>query len=256
MRGVSALHFGVLESTNKTLRELIDRGEELNNMFCVTASYQESGRGQYGNSWESERGKNLLASILYKPMPEIDVAQQFYVSMAVSEGVCLAIQLLTEGRVKAVVKWPNDIYVGDKKLCGILIENLLFGRNIRKSIIGVGLNVNQVEFRSDAPNPVSLSQICDGAEFSMTDVKEVVRGAISVTLMRLDSGQHERLREDYKSLLYWGDGELHPFSDSEGEFKAKIVDVLEDGHLVLEDEGGQTRWYLFKEVSFEIPAAR
>lgn len=125
----------------------------------VVADTQTAGRGQRGNSWEAEPGKNLTFSMLLEP-EHIPARRQFAISRAVALAIsdCLS-HWLRNSADEIAIKWPNDIYVGDRKICGILIENSLQGDRICRTIVGVGLNVNQTTFRSDAPNPVSMAQI-------------------------------------------------------------------------------------------------
>lgn len=144
------IHIAETDSTNRWLRERGGEGD-----MVVVADYQTAGKGQGNNSWESERGKNLLFSVLYHPQ-RIPANRQFHISMAVSLAIADA---LGEHIGDVSIKWPNDIYWRNAKICGILIENRLLGQTIRDSIIGVGVNVNQRQFHSNAPNPVSLWQI-------------------------------------------------------------------------------------------------
>ena len=147
------VHIDETESTNQWLKE---HGED---DMVVVADYQTAGRGCGTNTWESERGQNLLFSVLLHPK-QVVASRQFHISMAVSVAICEAVEQFI-GDVS--IKWPNDIYWRDGKLGGILIEHTLQGSGIKDSIIGVGLNVNQRQFTSDAPNPVSLWQICGQA---------------------------------------------------------------------------------------------
>ena len=160
--------------------------------------------------------------------------------MAVSLAICEALEQYI-GDVS--IKWPNDIYWRNGKIAGILIENTLQGTVIKDSIIGVGLNVNQREFRSDAPNPVSLYQISG---------QETDRDALlNDILQRLDQLLGQDIRSHYLSRLYRRKG-FHPYVDAEGAFMAEMTDVREDGHLVLSDDAGKERVYAFKEVQFVI----
>ena len=232
----------------------------------VVAEYQTAGRGCGSNTWESERGKNLTFSVLLHPT-EIPADCQFRISEAVSVAICETLEAMLrpprlagtpparlaacyrrdartqEGKV-VTIKWPNDIYVGDKKICGILIENQLRGRLISDSIVGIGLNVNQTVFTSDAPNPVSLAQLT-GHEEDREALLQAFLQRLSVT-MEMES---EALMEAYRSRLYRREG-FHRFSDSLGEFEAKVMNVLDDGRLVLLDTEGKARMYAFKEVMF------
>jgi BirA family biotin operon repressor/biotin-[acetyl-CoA-carboxylase] ligase len=207
--------------------------------MAVVADYQTAGRGCGTNTWESERGKNLLFSLLIHPA-EVPAVKQFRISMAIS----LAILDTLEQHIGDVsIKWPNDIYWRNGKLGGILIENRLQGGCIKDCIIGVGLNVNQEQFHSDAPNPVSLKRI-HGQE---TEREQL----LSDILVRFDEYLTQDLKARYLSRLYRRKG-FHPYADKEGAFMAEIIDVEDDGHLLLRDDNGHDRRYAFKEVQFVI----
>ena len=141
-------------STNSLLRELVIK-ESLPEGSVVVADFQTAGRGQIGNVWESEAGKNLMFSTVLYPTC-IPANRQFLISQIAALSVKETLDSYTD---HVTVKWPNDIYWKDKKICGMLIENDLSGHNLYCSIIGIGINLNQAVFRGDAPNPVSLFQI-------------------------------------------------------------------------------------------------
>ncbi len=229
----SIIHIDETDSTNRWLKE---NGSE---RMAVVADYQTAGRGCGTNTWESERGKNLLFSLLIHPA-EVPAVKQFRISMAIS----LAILDTLEQHIGDVsIKWPNDIYWRNGKLGGILIENRLQGGCIKDCIIGVGLNVNQEQFHSDAPNPVSLKRI-HGQE---TEREQL----LSDILVRFDEYLTQDLKARYLSRLYRRKG-FHPYADKEGAFMAEIIDVEDDGHLLLRDDNGHDRRYAFKEVQFVI----
>ena len=220
----------------------------------VVAEFQTAGKGCGSNTWESERGKNLTFSVLLHPT-EIRANWQFRISEAVSVALCETLEQLFRAlgptgsspdsvEQEVTIKWPNDIYVGDRKICGILIENRLKGSTITDSIVGIGLNVNQREFRSDAPNPVSICQLT-GEE---TD-REALLQAFLQALSEAFEMEPEALAQAYRSRLYRREG-MYRFSDSQGEFEAKVLNVLDDGRLVLLDAEGKARMYAFKEVVF------
>ena len=229
------IHIAETDSTNRWLRERGGEGD-----MVVVADYQTAGKGQGNNSWESERGKNLLFSVLYHPQ-RIPANRQFHISMAVSLAIADA---LGEHIGDVSIKWPNDIYWRNAKICGILIENRLLGQTIRDSIIGVGVNVNQRQFHSNAPNPVSLWQI-HGHE---TDRELLLQSILDKFTLYINK---KEIKTQYLHLLYRRKG-FHPYADKEGSFMAEIVDVEDDGHLLLCDDNGQQRRYAFKEVSFVI----
>ena len=230
------IHIDETDSTNRWLRET-DLEEQ---SVCVWADYQTAGRGCATNTWESERGKNLTFSMLIHPK-DMPATRQFHISMAVSLAICEAVgQHIGD----LSIKWPNDIYWRDGKIAGILIEHRLQGGYIKDSVIGVGLNVNQRSFHSDAPNPVSLWQICEYE----TDREQLLRDI----LQSFERYMAERdIRARYLSMLYRRKG-FHPYADQAGAFMAEIVTVEDDGHLVLCDEDGRERRYIFKEVHFII----
>ena len=247
------IHIDETDSTNGYFREIPCHSDA--NMVVV-AEYQTAGKGCGSNSWESERGKNLTFSVLLHPT-EIRAKWQFRISEAVSVALCETLEHLfrplspsdsspDSGAQEVTIKWPNDIYVGDRKICGILIENRLKGSTITDSIVGIGLNVNQREFLSDAPNPVSICQLT-GEE---TD-REALLQAFLKELSKAMEMEPEALTEAYHRRLYRREG-MHRFSDSQGEFEAKVLNVLDDGRLVLLDAEGKARMYAFKEVQFVI----
>lgn len=211
---------------------------------------QTAGRGQKGNTWESETGKNVIFSMLLKK-PMVPVANQFYISEAVSVAI---VEVLSQYIGEFSIKWPNDIYHDDRKVCGILIEHSIMGSSINHSILGVGINVNQVEFKSDAPNPVSLAQLLD-RDVDVDDVLHRVCEAIEkrCAFDAYTNDAFDALHNEYLSLLYRKDDKYHRFVLPEGdEFGAKIVEVEPTGMLVLERENGMQERFAFKEVGFVI----
>lgn len=216
----------------------------------IYTPHQSEGRGQRGNSWESEPGKNVLCSMLIKK-PAVPVTSQF----AISEAVAVAIvEVLSEYDNGFCIKWPNDIYHHDRKVCGILIEHSIMGMGINHSILGVGLNVNQTEFLSDAPNPMSLAQIL-GRELPVDEVMKRMCEAIE-TRCAFESYSEDdfvSLHSDFMSRLYRYDGKMYPFMYPDGEVvNARIADVERSGMLVLNLEDGTQRSFAFKEVAFVI----
>lgn len=234
-------------STNTYLLEL--KGGDPNFDYeLATADFQSAGRGQRGNTWESEQGSNLLFSILAHP-GFIEAKNQFSVSQAISFAVLNSIATVAglEYAKDFSVKWPNDIYWKNKKIAGILIENVLQGSNILDSVIGVGLNVNQKVFVSNAPNPVSLYNIT-GKKINRDDLLEMIVDEFIQQMDNLRNGNHYSVDEEFHRHLFRRDG-FYRYRDSQGEFSARIDHVRSDGHLVLVDNEGKTRQYEFKEVS-------
>lgn len=217
-------------STNTLLKQLAAEG---NPPEFIYAGYQTAGRGQTGNSWESEEGKNLLCSILLPPNKNLH-----FLNIAV--GVAL-LRVIGED---FSIKWPNDIYYGDKKAAGILVENAIIGNEIRYSIAGIGLNVNQTTFVSDAPNPISLKQI-RGQEYDIEGLMNQLLEAVHTVL----NEPEQDVWAYYKYHLYRREG-LWPFEDKKGRFEAAIQDVLPTGEIVLRDINGQIRQYEFKQIKY------
>ena len=211
---------------------------------------QTAGRGQKGNSWESEDGKNLTFSMLLKH-PPVKARDQFYLSEAASLAVVES--LTVEAGDGFTVKWPNDVYWYDKKVCGMLIESSLDGSDIAHSVVGIGINVNQERFLSDAPNPVSLINIT-GREHDLLSLLKQVCTRIEQLVDALgDDNARESLHRQYMAALYRNDGNLHPFEDASGHrFMASVAGIAPDGTLTLRLEDGTTHDYLFKQVKHII----
>ena len=210
----------------------------------ITASYQDTGRGQPGNSWESEPGKNLLMSVILYPVM-VRPADQFIISRMVSLAVC---DLVSARTPAARIKWPNDIYVGNDKIAGILIENSIMGQTLVSSVAGIGLNVNQTEFRSGAPNPVSLNQVTGKAY----DLKAITGELVSLLDLRYGMvirGEGTRLDSEYHEALYRA-GEWRRYSDNGGEFEGMIERVMPDGMLLVRRRDGSSREYAFREIDY------
>ena len=201
------IHVAETVSTNSLIRDLMAM-EKLAEGSVAVADFQTAGRGQVGNKWESERGRNLTFSVIVYP-EHLPANRQFLISQISALSVKETLDYYVD---EVTVKWPNDIYWCDKKICGMLIENELAGNRMFDSIVGIGINLNQWEFRGDAPNPVSLCQII-GREVS-----------------REEEG-------------------FYPYEDACGRFEAEIADVELTGHLLLRTREGETRRYAFKEVS-------
>jgi len=229
-------------STNALLWKMI-RENNLPEGFVVSTDFQTAGKGQRGNSWESNAGDNLLFSIVLYP-DRVPVEQQFILSQLVSVGIKKALDEYTDN---ITVKWPNDIYWNDSKLAGILIENSIQGGHINSVVIGVGLNVNQIKFVSDAPNPVSLRHITGKRQDRKSLLKKICTHIMNL-YNQLDAA---KISSDYAEGLYRKEG-FHSFRTPEETFRARICTVHPDGLLELETESGERRRYYFKEVEFVI----
>lgn len=241
-------------STNTFLKQLVADGDpNLREGMTVAAVAQTAGRGQRGNSWESDPGCNVTISVLLEPVA-IHPARQFAVSEVVALATASTVDRWLPAGMSATVKWPNDIYVGDRKIAGILIENSLSGPCIRWSVCGIGLNVNQPAWHSDAPNPVALRELC-GTECDRDAVESALRHAlISLSSLYLGKGGDlDSLHALYLSRLWRGKG-VHPWVDTASgkQFDASVATVAPTGHITLRLSDGEQRTYAFKEVAAVI----
>lgn len=220
-------------------------------MRVISARAQTAGRGQRGNSWEAEPGKNLTFSVVWRQQG-VGPAAQFSISEAVALAVC---DLLRNHDIESRVKWPNDIYVGERKICGILIEHSLWGAEIRRTIAGVGINVNQRIFHSDAPNPVSMTQLT-GLQYDLNELLKEYVALLSerLTLIASPAGK-KNIHKEYCHRMWRFDGVYHTFRDvASGEsYQGKIKNVEPSGYLYVEEKGSEKlHRYAFKEVEFLI----
>lgn len=233
-------------STNSFLIELA-REYEVPQGTIILTDEQTNGRGQRSNTWESEKGLNLTFSFLLYPH-FLDIMHQFQLSKMVTLGISDV--LIQYGMDDVAIKWPNDIYIGDNKICGILIENSIVGNTLDQSVVGVGLNVNQTKFVSDAPNPISIKQIT-GEEKDLSIVMTQLSDRFNYWYKKLYEGSSEEMDKVFEGRLYRKSG-YHLYQEDGVTFLAKIVGINDIGQLVLEKENGEQKQYHFKEVQFLI----
>lgn len=231
------------DSTNDMLQHT-----EVPDDTCVVAvaDYQTAGRGQAGNRWESEHSKNLLFSMAVRPSP-MPVNRQFVLSMA--HAIALK-EALDKYGIKVLLKWPNDIYVGNRKLGGTLIELSVAEGGLKKCIFGTGINVNQTVFVGDAPNPVSLKQLL-GTDIDRQTLLDDILRAFETCYHRVEEQDYEYIQSRYHASLYRRNG-YHPYQDRNGIFEARLIEVAQNGIITLQGRNGQNRQYAFKEVAFVI----
>lgn len=255
-----------LKETDSTNSDAHRHRHEASDFTVWAAEFQTAGRGQRGNSWESAKGENLTFSILFKPENFLSI-RQFELSQVVALGV---VDYLAAKGIEAKIKWPNDIYVEDRKICGILIENVLSGATLSVCIAGIGVNLNQTVFRSDAPNPTSLllEMQRSGAPSAgqLNDRKELVLLLQKIAALYLPLTQKisdlngpvsesfpALLEERYLSVLYRLN-ELHPYVDlNTGEtFLGYIRGIEKNACLRIETETGAIKSFAFKELKYII----
>ncbi len=233
-----------INSTNTYLKDCIKQGP-IKNATVVVARYQKKGRGQLGSTWESETGKNLTFSLLYR-FNSLALSHQFYLSCAVS--LALYDCLLPIVKDKLRIKWPNDIMSDNKKLGGILIENTVKSGLITQSVIGVGLNVNQLKFPDNLPNASSLKAICH-QEFDLDILLQNILNALADKFQYIENGNFEFLNQSYHKVLY-NRAVLTQFTDGKGKFFGKIKGVNLDGMLMLELENGEAKSFINKSIEY------
>ncbi len=232
-----------LPSTNTHAGQIL-KSQSPKEGTIICTNYQTAGRGQAGNGWESEDGMNLLFSVLLFPST-INPADQFLISITISLGIC---DFLVRYIPDCTIKWPNDIYVNNDKIAGILIENTIMGNSIENCVAGVGLNVNQVKFISNAPNPVSMKALT-GKDYDLKLCLDELASDLDRRYKQLLAEDFRTLRDGYKSKLFrlnkWAG-----FRDQAGKFQGKIVSVSEIGYLQVQRKSGTITEYSFKEIDF------
>jgi BirA family transcriptional regulator, biotin operon repressor / biotin---[acetyl-CoA-carboxylase] ligase len=234
-----------VESTNNYANHLV-LSKAAEHGTVVLAQHQKMGKGQQGNSWESEFGKNLLMSIILFP-DFLPATKQFYLSKIAS--LALANFVKSE-KAEVSIKWPNDIYVGNSKLAGILIENSIKANHLDSSIIGIGLNLNQERFVSDAPNPVSLKQITE-KDYKIEEVALKIWELLSFWFEKLQKESFREINSSYFNQLFRVN-EWALFAKQGIQFEARITGIGDFGQLILEERNGVFSEYIFKEVEFVI----
>lgn len=239
--GKDIIYLTDCHSTNNEAQDRLRKGEVFEGSIVITDN-QSKGKGQRGNQWISEKGKNLTFSLVLQPKFLIP-SEQFFLNIVISLSI---LDLLSEYIEGFQIKWPNDIvHITDGKLGGILIENSLSQSTLESSIVGIGLNVNQRNFAM--PNVCSLTQLA-GQDF---DIWELFRGLIKHIenrYIQLKKAKRLQLKEEYLSKLFRFD-EWSNFEDKE-IFKGIIKGITEEGKLIILKENGHFQHYAFKEVKF------
>jgi len=228
-------------STNSLATELM-RNKEMSEGMIIITDDQTAGRGQRGNTWEAEPAKNLTFSVILKPT-FLAAKEQFYLTIVVSLALREFLKTRLSSEVK--IKWPNDILVATKKICGILIENSLSVDSIQHTVVGIGLNVNQDLFSIDGPTSMKLIA---GRDFSLARELNLLLEKLEGYYLQLRSGNKELLKHEYLNHLYWL-GEPHEFRSNEEQFIGVITGVEENGRLTLLRDGKEISTEL-KEISF------
>ena len=239
--GKKIISLDSVDSTNNFAANLIKEGRAIHGQV-ILAEEQTNGRGQRGANWYSGGGLNLLMSVILL-QDNMSAKDQFDLiivsSLAVSD-------LLNDLNIPSKIKWPNDIYVDDQKICGMLIENQVKNGTISSTVLGIGLNVNQIDF--EGLEAISIRQV--NGEFS--SMKEIAESLCSRIENRIDEYSRlgiENLRKQYLSRLYQID-EWCLYQENSEPFEGKIIGIDAQGYLLIENRSGEATPYDLKEVKF------
>ena len=241
--GSNLQFYETLTSTNSTALSLLKK-KEIPEGTVICADFQTAGKGQTGNKWESEKGRNLLISIILYP-ESVSPDEQFLISMTIALGIGDFTYRYFQG---SRIKWPNDIYIKNNKIAGILIENSIMGEKIESSVAGIGFNINQEKFDPCIPNPASL-KIITGKDLDTRVCLKQMLADLDKRYKQLLYGDRERIRDEYSSRLYRS-GEWHAYRSAGILFEGKILDVSTSGKLRIEAKNGKLSEFSFKEIDY------
>lgn len=234
-----------IDSTNSYLRKMSKKGG-LEKWTVVSTEYQSEGRGQKGAVWKSEKGKNLICSILVQ-LDGFKAKDQFLLNCAASLGIYNALKKYNVPKLR--IKWPNDIMSVSKKLGGILIENTLMHDTINHTIIGIGLNVNQLSFSKDLPFAVSMKQLINMDVDRNVLLNEIIE-SIQLQFDLIFQNRNEEILQAYDQRLFRKNA-VHMFEDQQGQkFMGIIKGVSKEGMLIVENEAQILKTYNFKEITY------
>ena len=236
--------FASLPSTNDHAAQLL-LSQSVSEGTVILAEHQTAGRGQMGNTWKVAEGKNLTLSVVLHPRFLV-ARQQFDLNQAVA----LAVRDAVAGFIhrEVTIKWPNDILIEERKICGILIQNTLSGTYLQSTIIGIGLNVNQRAFSPELSRAGSMALAADKT-FDLEEITWALLQALEVRYLQLRQGMQKELRQAYLSHLFRF-GTQHTYTDADGEaFSGKIIGIDQTGKLMLETQTG-IRLFGIKEIQY------
>ena len=235
-------HIATAGSTNDEARD-----PQLAHGDVVWADEQTAGRGQRGHAWSSTPGENLTFSVVLRPT-FLPAGEQFLLSEAVTLAL---VRTFGDYGIDTRIKWTNDIYAGDRKLVGILIEHRYSGPTLARSVVGIGINVNQTAFDPALPNPVSMA-LAAGRRFDRREVLDRLLAATERRYAQAMHGDREALREEYRRRMYRLDA-FHPFRLADGTtVEAAVRGTAPAGALLLEHRDGSRHEYLYGEVQFVL----
>ncbi|MEN8119915.1 MAG: biotin--[acetyl-CoA-carboxylase] ligase [Bacteroidota bacterium] len=243
--GNKIIYLESVDSTNNYLKikSLDNKPKE---GLLVFANEQVSGRGQRENSWESKAGKNLLLSFIVYPT-FLKANKQFILSKTISLAIADCISQYTDN---VRIKWPNDIYIGNQKIAGVLIENTIKGSEISSSIIGIGININQKKFSNKIPNPVSLTMLTK-KEYNINELLGSLIELINTWYNKLLVGDTKEIDNEYINRLFRFN-QVHNYIAEGATIEAKITGINQDGKLMVKTKNGDLKTFAFKEIKYCI----
>lgn len=241
--GKKIVYLPSCHSTND-IASALEEKETLAEGIVVITDNQTLGRGQRGNQWLTEPGKNLTFSILLKPI-FVSISEQFILSQIVALGVVKALRYYLPD---AIVKWPNDIYSGNKKLSGVLIENSVQGGRIVNSVLGIGININQLNFTHER---ISSLGLLTGESYDLQELLGQFLKSIEHYYVRARQGNYDQLRAEYLSVLL-GYKENRLFLDKSGFFNGTVTDVKNNGQIEITCPDGNVNLYALKELQWVL----
>lgn len=244
--GKNTIYFQQIDSTNTYAMDMISKTNPPEGT-CVRTDYQTAGKGQIGRYWQSETGKNVLISYIFYPHC-IKATDQFYLNIMSGLAVINTLSLWIP---EVKIKWPNDIYAGNKKIAGILVQNVLRGTQIKTTVIGIGINVNQILFPADIPNPTSVA--IETGKFA--DLEKIIlwlSAGLEHQYFLLKKHSFDIMKMDYLNHLYRLNEWATFCTDTTGDFIARITGIDAQGKLLLQLENETTVSFGFRELTFKI----
>jgi len=240
---MTIIELDICHSTNSYAAKLTPQPEM---PYVITTGFQEKGRGQGEHCWESEPNKNLLFSIVFEPK-NIPIEKNFFLSKFIS--ICL-LELAQKYEPSAIIKWPNDILVKDKKMAGILIENSIYGSVMKRCIAGIGLNINE-NMTGKNLKAVSLKDMT-GNDYNVSEIlSEFIQIFKTKSSLFNEDGFQEINKQYFRNLYRWDKPGL--FKDHKTSFEASIHDVRDDGQIVLKIKSGELKMYSFGQIEYLFP---
>jgi len=242
--GKVLLRYPRLESTNLTAIDYLSKNTPTEGTVILTYD-QYHGRGQIGSKWESKADKNVSLSIMLYP-DFLESREQFLLSQTISLGIYDFLSHYVSSNLR--IKWPNDLYVAKGKIAGILIQNVLSGRKIQSAVVGIGININQKNFVSGAPNPISLAQLT-GTEHELDQIVTNLCQALDLRYQQLKAGRYKTIQKEYLSRLYRYGKPARFKKPDNSVFTGTISGITPTGKLVITISEEQTEFGM-KEVGF------